>query len=288
MQLTMRAEPVAEGVYSRITRAVAELRSKTKHAPTLATVLVGEDPASRIYVKKKGEMSVKLGMGHRDRKLAATVSQDELCRVIKELNEDPEVDGILVQSPLPKHIDSSLVYDLIDPTKDVDCFSAHNVGLLTQGRARLKPCTPAGIMEMLRHYGIDPAGKNALIVGRSDIVGKPMALLLMQAHATITVAHSRTKDLAEIVRRAELVVAAIGKPKFLHADLPWQKDCVVVDVGINRTSDGKVIGDVDFAGVSPKVAAITPVPGGVGPMTIAMLMENTTRAAFARKGIEHG
>lgn len=285
MPLLLKAGPVAESVYARVTKAAQFCRDKSGHMPTLATVLVGEDAGSQIYVRKKGEMCTKLGLGIRDHKFAADVSENKLLETVRALNADPSVDGILVQSPLPKHINSALVYDLIDPSKDVDCFSAHNVGLLVQGRGKLLPCTPAGVMEMLRHHKLETSGKSALVVGRSDIVGKPMSLLLLHAHATVTIAHSKTPDLADRVAKADIVVAAIGKAKALDGSLPWKKDAVVIDVGINRLSDGKVVGDVDFDTVSPKVAAITPVPGGVGPMTIAMLMVNTVRAALARQGL---
>ncbi|MBI3543440.1 MAG: bifunctional 5,10-methylenetetrahydrofolate dehydrogenase/5,10-methenyltetrahydrofolate cyclohydrolase [Deltaproteobacteria bacterium] len=285
--LHLKAEPVANEVYARVTRAAQLVREKTGHSPTLATVLVGEDPASQVYVRKKGEMCHKLGLGHRDYKLLPDVTQDVLFDTVRKLNADPEVDGILVQSPLPKGLDEAAVFDLIDPKKDVDCFSPYNVGLLSQGRGTLLPCTPAGVMEILRHNKIDIAGKRALVVGRSDIVGKPMALLLLHAHATVTVAHSKTRDLAACVAESDIVVAAIGRARFLKGDLPWKKDAVVIDVGINRTPEGKLCGDVAFDEIAPKVAAITPVPGGVGPMTIAMLMVNTVRAAMLRKGISY-
>lgn len=285
MPLLLKAGPVAESVYARVTKAAQFCRDKSGHMPTLATILVGEDPGSQIYVRKKGEMCTKLGLGHKDHKFGSDVTESKLLETVRALNADPKVDGILVQSPLPKHINSALVYDLIDPSKDVDCFSAHNVGLLVQGRGKLLPCTPAGVMEILRHHKIEPSGKSALVVGRSDIVGKPMSFLLLHAHATVTMAHSKTRDLADRIAKADIVVAAIGKAKVLGGDLPWNKDAVVIDVGINRTAEGKVVGDVDFDTVSPKVAAITPVPGGVGPMTIAMLMVNTVRAALARQGL---
>lgn len=283
--MILKAKPVANGVYERVTRAVESLRARTGHTPTLATVLVGEDPASQVYVRSKGEMCKKLGMGHRDYKHPANISQEVLMDTVRKLNEDPSVDGILVQKPLPKGLSEQAVFDLIDPLKDVDCFSPSNVGLLAQGRGRLLPCTPAGCMEILKHYKIDPAGKDALVVGRSEIVGKPMSYLLLGANATVTTAHSKTKNLAEYVERADIVVAAIGRPKFMGGDLPWKKSAVVLDVGINRDSEGKLCGDVDFDQVSLKVGAITPVPGGVGPMTIAMLMVNTVRAAHIRKGL---
>ncbi|MBI3558488.1 MAG: bifunctional 5,10-methylenetetrahydrofolate dehydrogenase/5,10-methenyltetrahydrofolate cyclohydrolase [Deltaproteobacteria bacterium] len=285
MHINLKAEPVSNEVYARVSRAAESIRAKTGHAPTLATVLVGVDPASQVYVKRKGEMAAKLGMGHRDYKFEANISQDLLMDTVRKLNADPEVDGILVQRPLPKHLDESKVFDLIDPTKDVDCFSPHNVGLLVQGRCKLLPCTPAGIMEIIRHYKIEITGKNALVVGRSDIVGKPMAMLLLHSHATVTTAHSKTRDLAACVAEADIIVAAIGRVKFMTGNLPWKKSAVVIDVGINRNEASKLCGDVDFDAVAPKVAAITPVPGGVGPMTIAMLMVNTVRAALMRKNI---
>lgn len=272
-------------VYERLSKAAKFCKEKSGHVPTLATILVGEDPGSQIYVRKKGEMCAKLGLGHRDYKFDADISEAALLNTVRTLNADNSIDGILVQSPLPKHINSATVYDLIDPTKDVDCFSAHNVGLLSQGRGKLLPCTPAGVMEILKYYKLDVAGKKALVVGRSDIVGKPMAMLLLQANATVTTAHSKTKDLAKEIADADVVVAAIGRAKFLTGDLPWKKSAVVLDVGINRLDTGKVVGDVEFDAVSTKVAAITPVPGGVGPMTIAMLMVNTVRAGLARKGL---
>lgn len=285
MPLILKALPVAEEVYARVLRASEHCRHKTGHMPTLATVLVGADPASQIYVRKKGEMCAKLGFGHKDFKLDANTSEAALLDIIRNLNADEAIDGILVQAPLPQHINSSNVYDLIEPAKDVDCFSAHNVGLVSQGRGKLLPCTPAGVIQILKHYKIKLSGKNALVVGRSDIVGKPMSLLLLHENCTVTIAHSKTTDLAKCVANADLVVAAIGRANFLDGSLPWRQDCVVVDVGMNRKPTGKVVGDVDFDAVAEKVSAITPVPGGVGPMTIAMLMVNTVRAALARHAI---
>lgn len=274
--LHLLAKPVEETLYERLRTRIQKLSVK----PGLATVLVGEDPASQVYVRKKGEMCVKLGMQYKDHKLQSKTTQKELEALIDKLNADPNVHGILVQSPLPKPLDERAIYDRIDPKKDVDCFHPANVGLLSQGRARFLPCTPAGVMKILEHYKISLAGLNALVVGRSDIVGKPMAALLLQANATVTTAHSKTKDLARHISEADLVVAAIGKTRFLGGELPWKRDAVVIDVGINRdAASGKLCGDVDFAAVSPKVRAITPVPGGVGPMTIAILMENTVRSA---------
>lgn len=285
MSLILKAKPVAEDVYARVTRTKDFIREKTGHLPTLATVLVGEDPASQIYVRRKGEMCEKLGLGHKDFKLPSSTSQAELISLVKKLNADDSIDGILVQKPLPKHLSEAEVFDLIDPSKDVDCFSPYNVGLLSQGRGTLLPCTPAGIMEIFKYYKIDVSGKNALIIGRSEIVGKPMAMLLLKANATVTMAHSKTKNLESLVEQADIVVAAMGRHKFLQGSLAWKRDCVVIDVGMNRSEDGILAGDVDFDAVQNKVRAITPVPGGVGPMTIAMLMVNTLRATMLRKGL---
>lgn len=282
--MLLKADAVTEGIYARVSQGVQSVIKNSTRAPTLATVLVGVDQASQIYVRRKGEMCVKLGMGHRDYKLSASATQGELMRLVAELNADATVDGILVQRPLPKHLKEAEVFDSIEPAKDVDCFSPYNVGLLSQGRGSLLPCTPAGILEILRYYKIAMSGKNALVVGRSDIVGKPMALLLLHESATVTIAHSKTKDLAAAVATADIVVAAVGRSKFLGKDLPWKRDAVVIDVGINRGADGKLTGDVDFNAVEPRVAAITPVPGGVGPMTIAMLMMNTVKAAALQRG----
>ena len=275
--MLLKAKSVEEEIYSRIRAQLKTLSVK----PTLATVLVGEDSGSQVYVRKKGEMCIGLGMGHRDFKLPATTAQKELLKIVDELNEDRSVHGILVQRPLPRGLDETEIFDRISAKKDVDCFSPENVGLLSQGRPRFLPCTPAGIMEIFRHYKIDIAGKNALVIGRSDIVGKPMSMLLLQANATVTIAHSRTNDLASHVAAADIVIAAIGRAKFLTADLPWKKSAVIIDVGMNRDPvTQKLCGDVDFEKVSALVSAITPVPGGVGPMTIAMLMQNTLRAAL--------
>ncbi len=282
----LTAEPVIKKIYEQIKTEVSELEKKFSRKPKLATILVGHDPGSEIYVAKKGATCLELGFGHSDHKLSDSVSEKELLALVEKLNKDDSIDGILVQSPLPKQINAQKVFDTINPKKDVDCFSPHNVGLLSQGRALLKPCTPAGVIEMLHHYQIHIAGKNALIVGRSDIVGKPMAQLLLQENATVTIAHSKTKDLNEHIRHADIVVAAIGKANVLNGSYSWKKDAVVIDVGINRIADSKKItGDVDYAAVFPNVSAITPVPGGVGPMTIAMLMKNTLLAAKNRAGI---
>lgn len=280
--LILKAKPVADALALKTAKAVESFRSVTGRAPTLTTILVGEDPASQVYVKKKGETCLKLGMGHKDFKLSASTSQNELAQLVTSLNMNDEVDGILVQKPLPRPLYETEIFDLIRPDKDVDCFSPHNVGLLVQGRATLKPCTPAGVMEILNHYKIPTAGKCALILGRSDIVGKPMGQLLLQGDATVTYAHSRTQNIPELISNADIIVAAIGRPLQFGSQYKWKKSAVVIDVGINRLPDGSLAGDVDYNSVHSQVHAITPVPGGVGPMTIAMLMVNTVTAAYQR------
>ena len=249
--------------------------------PTLAVVLVGEDKASQTYVRAKekacNEYSIK-SVAHR---LSENTTQNELLALINVLNLDDSIHGILVQLPLPKHIDTNVVLAAIDPRKDVDGFHAVNVGKLVSGLDGFVPCTPLGVMEILKEYGIDVAGLNAVVIGRSNIVGKPMANLLLNASATVTVTHSKTKNLKEICKNADLIVAAIGRPFFLKADMV-KDGAVVVDVGINRLDDGRLVGDVDFDEVAPKCSYITPVPGGVGPMTIAMLLNNTILAAQAK------
>jgi methylenetetrahydrofolate dehydrogenase (NADP+)/methenyltetrahydrofolate cyclohydrolase len=237
-----------------------------------------------VYVGKKGLACKSMGFNHKDILLPATTSKQELLGIIRTLNSDEGINGILVQKPLPKSCDGADVFDSISAAKDVDCFSPVNVGLLTQGRPLFQPCTPSGVMHILKHYKIEISGCNALVIGRSDIVGKPMASLLLNASATVHIAHSKTKNLSELVAMSQIVVAAVGKPKILDGSLPWRKDATVIDVGINRTADGKLVGDVDFASVSKVVRAITPVPGGVGPMTIACLMENIILATERQSG----
>lgn len=275
----LKSKTIVDSLYSELQFDIKNFNEKYGRPPCLSTILVGKDPASSIYVKKKGETCLRLGIAHKDFNLLENATESSLVEIIEKLNHDNTVDGILVQKPLPKHINERAIFDLIIPQKDVDCFSPTNVGLLNQGRPLYLPCTPAGIMTMLEKNKINPAGMNALIVGRSDIVGKPMASLLLSANATVTIAHSKTKDLADHIALSDLVIAAIGKPKFLTGKLPWKKNCVVIDVGINRTQNG-ICGDVDFESVKDKVYAITPVPGGVGPTTIAMLMVNTVRSAL--------
>lgn len=250
--------------------------------PTLAVVLVGEDKASQTYVRAKEKACNEYGIKSVAHRLSENTTQNELLALINVLNLDDSIHGILVQLPLPKHIDTNIVLAAIDPRKDVDGFHAVNVGKLVSGLDGFVPCTPLGVMEILKEYGIDVAGLNAVVIGRSNIVGKPMANLLLNASATVTVTHSKTKNLKEICKNADLIVAAIGRPFFLKADMV-KDGAVVVDVGINRLDDGRLVGDVDFDEVAPKCSYITPVPGGVGPMTIAMLLNNTILAAQAKK-----
>ena len=249
--------------------------------PTLAVVLVGEDKASQTYVRAKEKACNEYGIKSVAHRLSENTTQNELLALINVLNLDDSIHGILVQLPLPKHIDTNVVLAAIDPRKDVDGFHAVNVGKLVSGLEGFVPCTPLGVMEILKEYDIEVAGLNAVVIGRSNIVGKPMANLLLNASATVTVTHSKTKNLKEICKNADLIVAAIGKPFFLKADMV-KDGAVVVDVGINRLDDGRLVGDVDFDEVAPKCSYITPVPGGVGPMTIAMLLNNTILAAQAK------
>ena len=247
--------------------------------PGLAVLLVGEDPASQVYVRRKGLVAERVGFTHRQITLPADTPEDVVLGHVRDLNRDDSVDGILVQLPLPKHIDSTLVLNAIDPSKDVDGFHPVNAGLLAQGRPQFVACTPKGCMELLRDVPL--SGKQAVVVGRSNIVGRPMAMLLEQANCTVTVCHSRTQDLQKHVERADVLVAAIGRPKHIPGE--WVKEgAAVVDVGINRIEDGTLVGDVDFGPAEERAGWITPVPGGVGPMTIAMLMANTLQSAKQR------
>ena len=267
-------------------RAAAELKARTGVVPGLATVLVGEDPASAVYVGSKERACKELGLNSFGFRLSASASQAELEAQVDALNARDDVHGILVQMPLPEHLDAEAIIDRIDPRKDVDGFNTHNVGLLAQrGRKpEFVPCTPAGVMVLLEHTGLTIAGMDAAVLGRSNIVGLPMAMLLQRADATVTILHSRSRHLAEHLRRADLVVAAIGRPEFVRADM-LKPGAVVVDVGINRVPDPamargyRLVGDVEFAGAREVASWITPVPGGVGPMTIAMLMRQTVQAA---------
>lgn len=278
---------IADDVRAELKLRLAKL-ADVGVTPGLAAVLVGEDPASQLYVKMKGKASEETGMAHRTIDLPADVSEARLLQEIGRLNSEPKVHGILVQQPLPEQISVDKAVSAVSPLKDVDCFHPVNVGLVLIGRPRFAPATPSGVVELLTRSGYDPSGRDVVIVGRSNIVGKPLAALLMQkgprANATVTVAHSGTHELAVHTRRAEILIAAIGSPQFITADMV-NKGAVVIDVGINRVPDPKTksgyrtVGDVDFEAVRPKAEAISPVPGGVGPMTIAMLLSNTVYAA---------
>jgi methylenetetrahydrofolate dehydrogenase (NADP+) / methenyltetrahydrofolate cyclohydrolase len=278
----------AAQVRARVAEVGADFARQIGRQPGLATVLVGEDPASAVYVRSKGKATGEAGMASFAHKLPDTTSEAELLDLVDQLNREDSVDGILVQLPLPPQIDASRIIASIDPAKDVDGFHPMNAGRLATGLDALVPCTPYGCLYLLKQEIESLAGKEAVVIGRSNIVGKPMALLLIGESATVTVAHSRTRDLPDVVRRADIVVAAVGRPQMVKGD--WIKPgAVVIDVGINRVSaeDGKsrLVGDVDFASASERAAAITPVPGGVGPMTIAMLLRNTIVAAHRRAGL---
>lgn len=269
---------VAAKVRAEVAQGVAKLKEERGLVPGLAVVRVGDDPASLSYVTSKRKGCEETGMASTEHHLPAAATQEEVLAVVHKLNADPSVHGILVQLPIPKHIDSDAVIAAVAPHKDVDGFHPINVGNLALGRPGPQPCTPAGVMRLLKEYGVDPKGKRAVVLGRSLIVGRPMGLLLLAADATVTWCHSKTVDLPGEVARADIVVAAIGKPAMVKGD--WVKPgAVVVDVGINRNEAGKLIGDVDFKAASERASAITPVPGGVGPMTVAMLLASTLEAA---------
>jgi methylenetetrahydrofolate dehydrogenase (NADP+)/methenyltetrahydrofolate cyclohydrolase len=274
---------------ARVATAVSSLESSHGLIPGLAVVLVGEDPASEVYVRNKGKQTVEVGMASFEHRLSDQTTEGELLVLIDQLNSDPTVHGILVQLPLPAQINTHAVINAIDPDKDVDGFHLINVGRLTTGESGLVPCTPLGCMMLLRAYAGDLSGQNAVIVGRSNIVGKPMASLLLAAHCTVTVAHSRTKDLTDVCRQADILIAAVGRAEMIQGG--WIKPgATVIDVGINRIDgeNGKkrLVGDVEFASASAVAGAITPVPGGVGPMTIACLLRNTVQAACAANGVD--
>ncbi|MDA3858751.1 MAG: bifunctional methylenetetrahydrofolate dehydrogenase/methenyltetrahydrofolate cyclohydrolase FolD [Roseovarius sp.] len=282
----------AATIRDKVAGHVARLKADHDIVPGLAVVLVGEDPASQVYVRSKGKQTVEVGMQSFEHKLDVDTSEADLLALIERLNGDPAVHGILVQLPLPKHLDEDLVINSIDPAKDVDGFHISNVGLLGTGQKSMVPCTPLGCLMMLRDYHGSLSGLDAVVIGRSNIVGKPMAQLLLGDSCTVTIAHSRTKDIADVVRRADIVVAAVGRPEMVPGD--WIKPgATVIDVGINRIDapekgEGKtrLVGDVDFPSVSKVAGAITPVPGGVGPMTIACLLANTVTACCRANGLE--
>ena len=279
----LNGKELAQKLQQKMTQEVTELKEKGLQ-PGLAVILVGEDPASQVYVRNKERAANNIGMYSVVYRLPETTSETDLIAKIEELNHDDKVHGILVQLPLPKHINEDLVLDTIDPAKDVDGFHPMNLGNLFAGKPTMIPCTPAGIMELIKLSGLDLAGKNAVIIGRSNIVGKPMAHLLLQANATVTICHSKTKDLPKVAKQADVLVVAIGRANFVTADFV-KEGAVVIDVGINRDENNKLTGDVKFDEVAPLTSYITPVPGGVGPMTITMLMRQTIDAAKRKENV---
>lgn len=271
----------SQKIKDEIKNEVIKLKQKGI-TPTLAVILVGDDPASQTYVASKQKACLACQMGSVMHKLSANTTEQELISLIDVLNADDSIDGILVQLPLPKHINTNEILRKIDPKKDVDGFCAQNMGALVSGLNGFVPCTPLGIMELLKQYNINPQGLNALVIGRSNIVGKPMAALLLNAGATVTIAHSKTKNLAQFSKNADLIIAAIGKANFIKPEMV-KEGAIIIDVGINRLENGKLVGDCDFENLKDKCDFITPVPGGVGPMTIAMLLSNTLKSAKERK-----
>ena len=279
----MSGKEVSAFVRGQIKEETALFTEKTGITPGLAVVIVGEDPASQVYVRNKHRACQEVGFKSEVYEVPAETTEEELLSLVERLNADSTIHGILVQLPLPRHIDEGKVIHAISPEKDVDAFHPQNVGRITIGDYDFLPCTPAGVMEILKYYGVSLEGKECVVVGRSNIVGKPQALLLLEQNATVTVCHSRTRDLGEVTRRADVLVVAVGRPRFIGADMVKQ-GAVVVDVGINRLPDGTLCGDVDYEAVSAVASAMTPVPGGVGPMTITMLLRNTLSAAKAFAG----
>lgn len=277
MPIIIDGKKVSADVRNQVAQETQELKNNGITVG-LAVVIVGDDSASRVYVNNKKKACAEVGFISEEYALPASTTQEELLNLVNMLNNKKEINGILVQLPLPKHLDEKAVIEAIDPKKDVDAFHAVNVGKIMIGDYDFLPCTPAGVMEMLSSYNIDINGKNCVVIGRSNIVGKPMAMLLLHKNGTVTICHSRTKNLKEVCAGADILVAAVGIPKFVTADMV-KDGAVVIDVGMDRDENGKLCGDVDFEDVKDKAYAITPVPGGVGPMTIAMLMKNTLKAA---------
>ena len=281
MAIRLDGKAISAQIRAEIKDETAAFAEQNGYAPGLAVVIVGEDPASQVYVRNKKKACEEVGFYSEVYALPEETTQEELNALVDRLNGDEKIHGILVQLPLPRHLDENEVLLRIDPKKDVDAFHPYNVGKIMIGDYDFLPCTPAGVMAILERSGIDPAGKQCVVIGRSNIVGKPMAMLLLHANGTVTVCHSRTKNLAEVTRGADILVVAIGRADFVGADMV-KPGAVVIDVGMNRRADGKLTGDVDYAAVEPIASAITPVPGGVGPMTITMLMQNTLTAAKKR------
>jgi len=278
----INGKEIAAQVRAELRSEIQALKEKTGVTPGLTVVLVGENPASLVYVRNKIKACEEVGINSVQHKLPETVTHEELLGLIRHLNASKAVHGILVQLPLPKQINEEEILEEISPSKDVDGFHPYNVGRLMIGNPVLQPCTPYGVMRLLDSTGVDLSGKDAVVVGRSNIVGKPMAMMLLKRNATVTVCHSKTKDLVERVKKADILVAAIGRAEFIKGE--WVKEgAVVIDVGMNRTMEGRLVGDVDFEGASERASFITPVPGGVGPMTIAMLLKNTVVAASRAK-----
>ena len=278
MTVIIDGNKIAQEVRQQVREEVLDFKEKTGIVPGLAVILVGEDPASQVYFGRKAKACAEVGFLSREYRLPADTSETKLLGIINELNADKLIHGILVQLPLPKNISTNKIIAAIDPQKDVDGFHPYNVGGLISGHPLFVPCTPRGIMELISRTRIELSGKEAVVVGRSNIVGKPMALLLLAQHATVTICHSRTKDLPAVTRRADVLIAAVGKAGMIKAGMV-KEGAVVIDVGVNRLENGKLIGDVAFDEVAARASYITPVPGGVGPMTIAMLMKNTLMAA---------
>ena len=279
---------VSAEVKEQVRKQVEELKAAHGITPGLAVVIVGDDPASRVYVNNKKKACEVVGFKSEEYALPAETTQEELLALlalVEKLNNKADINGILVQLPLPKHLDDKAVIEAINPQKDVDAFHAVNVGKIMLGEYDFLPCTPAGVMEMLHSYDIPVSGKNCVVIGRSNIVGKPMAMLLLHENGTVTICHSRTQNLAEVCAHADILVAAVGKPKFVTADMV-KEGAVVIDVGMDRDENGKLCGDVDFENVKDKCSYITPVPGGVGPMTIATLMKNTLKACKLQNGLD--
>ncbi len=280
MQL-IDGKALSQKVQDSVASEVEKLKQEKNIVPGLAVILVGDDPASHAYVNMKAKACEKVGFYSITHNMPDTISQDEIIATIEMINANPRIDGILVQLPLPKHIDTDKILEVIDPRKDVDGFHAYNVGRLVTGLESFVPCTPLGVMEMFKEYDIDLEGKDVCVVGASNIVGKPMASLLLNANATVTVTHIYTKDLKAHTSRADIVVVGVGVPGLIKEDMV-KEGAIVIDIGINRLENGKLVGDVDFENVAKKCSYITPVPGGVGPMTIAMLLSNTLKSAQQR------
>lgn len=283
MAIIIDGNKIAQDIRNEVRKDALALREQKGIAAGLAVILVGDDPASKIYVGKKAQDCAEVGFLSREYKLSTDTSEEKLLNIIRELNDDKSIHGILVQLPVPGHIHPDKIIEAIDPRKDVDGFHPYNVGRLVAGNPLHSSCTPSGILELLDRSGIELSGKEAVVVGRSNIVGKPMALMLLARNATVTICHTKTKDLAAVTRRADILVAAAGRAQMIKGDMV-KDGVVIIDVGTNRTDTGKLVGDVAFAEVFPKASYITTVPGGVGPMTRAMLLKNTLNAALASAG----